>query len=91
MILGTRSLDEKKAQVVVDEIKAAGGDALAVGGDVAADDFPEKVLSATIKCVHPTSPFPLPRLRSVLVSVRAGSTSAQADGERTRLAGSTGS
>ena len=45
------SLDEKKAQVVVDEIKAAGGDALAVGGDVSADDFPEKVITATIKCV----------------------------------------
>ncbi|EPS99658.1 hypothetical protein FOMPIDRAFT_1024125 [Fomitopsis schrenkii] len=42
-------LDEKKAQVVVDEIKAAGGDALAVGGDVSADDFPQKVLDATIK------------------------------------------
>ncbi|OSD05754.1 short-chain dehydrogenase/reductase SDR [Trametes coccinea BRFM310] len=42
-------LDEKKAQLVVDEIKSAGGDALAVGGDVAADDFPEKVISATIK------------------------------------------
>ena len=86
-----RSLDEKKAQAVVDEIKAAGGDALAVGGDVAADDFPEKVLSATIKCVRPNSPFPLPYLRCVRVSVRGGSTSAQAYGERTRLAGSTGS
>ncbi|TFK84871.1 short-chain dehydrogenase/reductase SDR [Polyporus arcularius HHB13444] len=42
-------LDEKKAQLVVDEIKLAGGDALAVGGDVSADDFPEKVISATIK------------------------------------------
>ncbi|EMD41472.1 hypothetical protein CERSUDRAFT_110043 [Gelatoporia subvermispora B] len=42
-------LDEKKAQIVVDEIKAAGGDALAVGGDVGADDFPEKVIGATIK------------------------------------------
>ncbi|KAH9920318.1 uncharacterized protein B0H18DRAFT_1024814 [Fomitopsis serialis] len=42
-------LDEKKAQVVVDEIKAAGGDALAVGGDVGAEDFPQKVLEATIK------------------------------------------
>ena len=47
------SLDEKKAQVVVDEIKAAGGDALAVGGDVSADDFPEKVITATIKYVVP--------------------------------------
>ena len=45
------SLEEKKAQAVVDEIKAAGGDALAVGGDVSADDFPEKVISATIKYV----------------------------------------
>ena len=33
----------------MDEIKAAGGDAIAVGGDVAADDFPAKVLDATIK------------------------------------------
>lgn len=43
------SLDEKKAQSVVDEIKAAGGDAIAVGGDVGADDFPAKILDATIK------------------------------------------
>ncbi|KAL4254928.1 short-chain dehydrogenases/reductases (SDR) family protein [Abortiporus biennis] len=42
-------LDEKKAQIVVDEILAAEGDAIAVGGDVGADDFPERVLSATIK------------------------------------------
>ncbi|PCH33176.1 short-chain dehydrogenase/reductase SDR [Wolfiporia cocos MD-104 SS10] len=42
-------LDEKKAQVVVDEITKAGGDALAVGGDVSADDFPQKVIEATIK------------------------------------------
>jgi len=42
-------LDEKKAQAVADEIKAAGGDAIAVGGDVAADDFPAKILDATIK------------------------------------------
>jgi hypothetical protein len=45
------SLDEQKAQAVVDEIAKAGGDAIAVGGDVGADDFPEKVLGATIKCV----------------------------------------
>lgn len=45
------SLDEKKAQLVVDEIKLAGGDAIAVGGDVSADDFPQKVLDATIKYV----------------------------------------
>lgn len=42
-------LDEKKAQVVVDEIKAAGGDAIAVGGDVGAEDFPQKIIDATIK------------------------------------------
>lgn len=41
-------LDEKKAQLVVDEIHRSGGTALAVGGDVGADDFPEKVISATI-------------------------------------------
>ena len=42
------SLDEKKAQLVVEEIKAFGGDAIAVGGDVSADDFPKKILDATI-------------------------------------------
>ena len=47
-----RSLDEVKAQAVVDEIKAAGGDAIAVGGDVGADDFPEKILKATISYVN---------------------------------------
>ncbi|THH03529.1 hypothetical protein EW145_g6182 [Phellinidium pouzarii] len=41
-------LDEAKAQAVVDEVKAAGGDAIAVGGDVGADDFPEKILKATV-------------------------------------------
>lgn len=39
----------KKAQVVVDEIKAAGGDVLAVGRDVPMDHFPEKVITETIK------------------------------------------
>ncbi|KAI5122706.1 hypothetical protein M0805_009759 [Coniferiporia weirii] len=41
-------LDEAKAQKVVEEIAAAKGDAIAVGGDVGADDFPEKILKATI-------------------------------------------
>jgi hypothetical protein len=36
----------------VDEIKAAGGEAMAVGGDVAADDFPAKILDATVKYAH---------------------------------------
>lgn len=43
------SLDEKKAQLVVDEIKAFGGEAIAVGGDVGAEDFPKRVLDATIE------------------------------------------
>lgn len=43
------SLDEAKAQTVVEEIKAAGGDAIAVGGDVGGEDFPSKILDATIK------------------------------------------
>ncbi|KAI0803004.1 short-chain dehydrogenase/reductase SDR [Irpex lacteus] len=42
-------LDAAKAQSVVDEIKLAGGDAIAVAGDVGADDFPQKVIEATIK------------------------------------------
>ncbi|THH31577.1 hypothetical protein EUX98_g2609 [Antrodiella citrinella] len=42
-------LDVKKAEAVVEEIKAAGGDAIAVGGDVSADDFPQRILEATIK------------------------------------------
>ena len=50
----------------MDEIKQAGGDALAVGGDVAADDFPEKVISATIKYVS------LPLLRPLLRPAREG-------------------
>jgi 3-oxoacyl-[acyl-carrier protein] reductase len=43
------SLDGKKAQLVADEITSAGGDAIAFGGDVGADDFPEKILDATSK------------------------------------------
>lgn len=49
---GTYSLDEKKAQIVVDEIKAAGGEAIAVGGDVGAEDFPERIVKATVECVN---------------------------------------
>jgi 3-oxoacyl-[acyl-carrier protein] reductase len=44
------SLDEKKAQVVADEITKSGGNAIAVGGDVGADDFPKRILDATIQC-----------------------------------------
>ncbi|GAA5827876.1 hypothetical protein JCM11251_007712 [Rhodosporidiobolus azoricus] len=42
-------LDAAKAQVVVDEIKRAGGEAIAVGGDVTAEDFPKKIVEATVE------------------------------------------
>ncbi|ORY72913.1 hypothetical protein BCR35DRAFT_307439 [Leucosporidium creatinivorum] len=42
-------LDEAKANAVVEEIKKAGGQAIAVGGDVTAVDFPKKLISATIE------------------------------------------
>ncbi|KAF8330346.1 short-chain dehydrogenase/reductase SDR [Cantharellus anzutake] len=41
-------LDAKKAEAVVEEIRAAGGDAIAVGGDVSAEDFPDRIIKATI-------------------------------------------
>ncbi|CEQ41772.1 SPOSA6832_03543 [Sporobolomyces salmonicolor] len=41
-------LDAGKAQAVVDEIKKAGGQAIAVGGDVTAEDYPKKLVKATI-------------------------------------------
>lgn len=44
-----RSLDAAKAQIVVEEIRKAGGSAIAVSGDVGADDFPEKIVQATVK------------------------------------------
>ncbi|KAI0294807.1 hypothetical protein BC826DRAFT_1104549 [Russula brevipes] len=40
---------KRRRRGVVDEIKAAGGDAIAVVGDVAADDIPAKILDAVIK------------------------------------------
>ncbi|GAA5839086.1 hypothetical protein JCM9279_002591 [Rhodotorula babjevae] len=42
-------LDEGKAKLVVDEIKKAGGEAIAVGGDVTAQDFPKKLVGATVE------------------------------------------
>ncbi|KAK1231086.1 hypothetical protein PQX77_005802 [Marasmius sp. AFHP31] len=42
-------IDAKKAEDVVNEIKAFGGDALAVAGDVGADDFPKKIVDATVQ------------------------------------------
>ncbi|GAA5931658.1 hypothetical protein JCM10213_003170 [Rhodosporidiobolus nylandii] len=42
-------LDGNKAQAVVDEIKKAGGQAIAVAGDVTAQDFPKKIVEETVK------------------------------------------
>jgi len=42
-------IDANKAATVVDEIKAGGGEAVAVAGDVGADDFPQKIVEATVK------------------------------------------
>lgn len=45
------SIDEKRLATVVEEIKAAGGDALGIAGDVGADDFPKKIVDATVQYV----------------------------------------
>jgi len=42
-------MDQKRLDEVVDEIKTAGGDAIGIPGDVAADDFPQKIVDATVK------------------------------------------
>ncbi|BGP03249.1 hypothetical protein NBRC10513v2_006977 [Rhodotorula toruloides] len=42
-------LDEAKANAVVDEIKKAGGQAIGVGGDVTAPEYPKKLVKATIE------------------------------------------
>ncbi|GJN93808.1 hypothetical protein Rhopal_006866-T1 [Rhodotorula paludigena] len=49
-------LDEGKAKAVVEEIKKAGGTAIAVGGDVTADDFPKKLVNATVEYMLHTTP-----------------------------------
>jgi len=41
-------IDQTKAEAVVAEIKNAGGEAIAVVGDVGADDFPKKIVDATV-------------------------------------------
>ena len=45
------SIDAKKVDIVVEEIKKLGGDVIGVAGDVAADDFPTKIVDATIQYV----------------------------------------
>ncbi|KAJ7864307.1 hypothetical protein B0H14DRAFT_2736646 [Mycena olivaceomarginata] len=42
-------IDENRLATVGDEIKSAGGDFLAVAGDVGADDFPKKIVDATVQ------------------------------------------
>jgi len=42
-------IDGKKMDVVVEEIRAAGGEAFGVSGDVGADDFPKKIVDATVQ------------------------------------------
>lgn len=56
------SIDEKRLSAVVDEIKAAGGDVIGVAGDVGADDFPKKIVDATIRFVE----YPQTHLRLIL-------------------------
>ncbi|KAF5344246.1 hypothetical protein D9758_012346 [Tetrapyrgos nigripes] len=41
-------IDAKKLEVVAQEIKELGGDSLSVAGDVGADDFPKKIVDATV-------------------------------------------
>jgi len=42
-------IDAKKVDIVVEEIRKAGGDAIGVAGDVAADDFPKRIVDATVQ------------------------------------------
>ncbi|GAA5822871.1 hypothetical protein JCM10212_002913 [Sporobolomyces blumeae] len=42
-------LDPSKAQLVADEIKKNGGEAIVVGGDVTADGFAKKLIDETVK------------------------------------------
>ncbi|KIJ21382.1 hypothetical protein PAXINDRAFT_159494 [Paxillus involutus ATCC 200175] len=42
-------IDAVKAAAVADEIKATGGEAIPVAGDVGADDFPKTIVDATVK------------------------------------------
>ncbi|KAK7439309.1 hypothetical protein VKT23_012802 [Stygiomarasmius scandens] len=41
-------IDAKKLESVAQEIKEIGGDSLSVAGDVGADDFPKKIVDATV-------------------------------------------
>ncbi|KAF9560268.1 short-chain dehydrogenase/reductase SDR [Agrocybe pediades] len=41
-------IDAKRLETVESEIKSAGGEVLSVAGDVGADDFPKKIVDATV-------------------------------------------
>jgi 3-oxoacyl-[acyl-carrier protein] reductase len=47
-------IDATKSQSVVDTIKASGGDAISVPGDVTAKEFPATIIKATIEYVVTT-------------------------------------
>ncbi|KAK2463599.1 hypothetical protein APHAL10511_004350 [Amanita phalloides] len=42
-------IDQERLDEVVTEIKSVGGDVIGISGDVGADDFPKKIVDATIK------------------------------------------
>ena len=42
------SIDAERLKGVEAEIKAQGGEVLSVAGDVGADDFPKKIVDATV-------------------------------------------
>jgi len=44
-----QSIDAAKVDIVVEEIKKLGGDGIGVTDDVAADDFPKKIVDATVR------------------------------------------
>jgi hypothetical protein len=50
-------IDANKLAAVEQEIKAVGGDALSVAGDVGADDFPKRIVDATVAYVYSYTGF----------------------------------
>jgi 3-oxoacyl-[acyl-carrier protein] reductase len=54
------SIDAKRLETVEGEIKAQGGECLCVAGDVGADDFPKKIVDATVQYAFHTQDLPGP-------------------------------
>ncbi len=69
------SLDAAKAETVVGEIGALGGDAISVPGDVGAEDFPEKILKATVEWVFTITPALIVFTLIILASMEGSTTS----------------